>query len=130
MAAGRPSKRQCLTPNDWESRVLGSGDYKEVLPEHVVVNRHSEVFDLFHVNAAVILRLLDCRRAKQDIDNWRPCSVAVAAQMFGSGKTTLGRNFIKQLENSEFVELWKGKGLSDVWKHELTLAQRATLVVT
>ncbi|CAE7249309.1 unnamed protein product [Symbiodinium sp. CCMP2592] len=33
-----------------------------------------------------------------DIDDWRLCSVAVAAQMFGSGKTTLGRNFITQLK--------------------------------
>ncbi|CAE7320567.1 unnamed protein product [Symbiodinium sp. CCMP2592] len=48
----RPEKRQRLTPNDWESKILGSGDYSEVLPHNEVpfVNRHSELFDLFHVN--------------------------------------------------------------------------------
>ena len=74
MAEERPEKRLRLTPNDWESKVLGSGEYKEVLPDNNVpfVNRHSELFDLFHVNAAVILKLLDCRRTKENIDNWRP----------------------------------------------------------
>ena len=100
IAGERPEKRQRLTSNDCESKVLGSGDYSEVLPHNEVpfVNRHSELFDLFHVNAAVSLKLLDCRRKEVSIDDWRPCSVAVAAQMFGSGKTTLGRNFIKQLQ--------------------------------
>ena len=62
------------------------------------MNRHSELFDLFHANAAVILKLLDRRARKKHIDNWRPCSVAVAAQMFGSGKTTLGRNLYQAAE--------------------------------
>ena len=103
MGEERPEKRQRLTHDDWESKVLGSGDYTKVLPHNEVpfVNRHGELFDLFYVNAAVILKLLDCRREKNDIDDWRPCSVAVAAQMFGSGKTTLGRNFIKQLKDEE-----------------------------
>ena len=104
MAEEHPEKRQRLTPgDDWKSKVLGSGNYSGVLPHDKVpfVNRHSEVFDLFHVNAAVILKLLDCRRKEVSIDDWRPCSVAVAAQMFGSGKTTLGRNFIKQLKDQE-----------------------------
>ena len=59
MAEKRPEKRQCLTSDDWESKVLGSGDYKEVLPDNNVpfLNRHSDLFDLFHVNAAVILKL-------------------------------------------------------------------------
>ena len=30
----RPEKRQRLTPNDWESKVLGSGDYSRVLPHN------------------------------------------------------------------------------------------------
>ena len=104
MAEEHPEKRQRLTPgDDWKSKVLGSGNYSGVLPHDKVpfVNRHSEVFDLFHVNAAVILKLLDCRRKEVSIDDWRPCSVAVAAQMFGSGKTTLGRNFIKQLKDGK-----------------------------
>ena len=65
------------------------------------MNRRSEIFDLFQVNAAVILKLLDCRCKKGSIRDWRPCSVAVAAQMFGSGKTTLGDNFINQLKDNE-----------------------------
>ena len=31
----RPEKRQRLTPNDWESKVLGSGDYR-VLSDNTV----------------------------------------------------------------------------------------------
>ena len=125
----RAEKRQRLTPNDWESKVLGSGDYSEVLPHNEVpfVNRHSELFDLFHVNAAVILKLLDCRRKEVSIDDWRPCSVAVAAQMFGSGKTTLGRNFITQLKDSGFQQFYEKKKLGAAWQQELTQAQSATM---
>ena len=35
MAEERPEKRQRLTPNDWESKVLGSGEYI-VLPDNTV----------------------------------------------------------------------------------------------
>ena len=93
MAADPPAKRQrCTATGDWVSKVLDSGDYSKVFPHNkmLFVNRHSEVFDLFHVNAAVILKLLSCRRDKEDIDDRRPCSVAAVSQMFGSGKTTLG----------------------------------------
>ena len=130
MADVPPQKRQRMTTaGDWESKVLGSGDYSGVLPHDQVpfVNRHSEVFDLFHANAAVMLKLLACRCKKVDIDDWRPCSVAVAAQMFGSGKTTLGRNFIKQLKNKEtkaFI-LSKVTGNGNDWKEELARAQSA-----
>ena len=118
MAEERPEKRQRLTSNDWASKVLGSGDYSKVLPHNEVpfVNRHSELFDLFHVNAAVILKLLDCRRKEVSIDDWRPCSVAVAAQMFGSGKTTLGRNFIKQLKDQETNNFIQEKLTGDDWR--------------
>ena len=56
-----------------------------VLPYDQVpfVNRRNKVFDLFHVNAAIILKLLACCRNKANIDDWQPYSVAVAAQMFG-----------------------------------------------
>ena len=77
------------------------------------------------MNAAVILKLLDCRRDKEDIDDWRPCSVAVAAQMFGSGKTTLGRNFINQLNNENTKGFIQKKLTGDGWRDKLTLAQRA-----
>ena len=89
------------------------------------MNRRSEIFDLFQVNAAVILKLLDCRRRKVSIDDWRPCSVAVAAQMFGSGKTTLGRNFIKQLKDEETKAFILRELTGDAWKEELTRAQSA-----
>ena len=123
----RAEKRQRLTPNDWESKVLGSGDYSEVLPHNEVpfVNRHSELFDLFHVNAAVILKLLDCRRKKVSICDWRPCSVAVAAQMFGSGKTTFGDNFIKQLNDEKTKAFILQKLTGDDWRDELRRAQSA-----
>ena len=130
MVADPPAKRQrCTATGDWESKVLDSGDYSGVLPDEEVpfVNRHSEVFDLFHTNAAVILKLLHCRARKKDIDNWRPCRVAVAAQMFGSGKTRFGRNFIKQLKDSEFLRFCEGQELGAAWQHELTQAQSATV---
>ena len=123
----RAKKRQRLTGNDWEAKVLGVGDYSKFLPDNKVpfVNRHNELCDLFHVNAAVILKLLECRRDKEGIDNWRPCSVAMAAQMFGSGKTTLGRNFIKQLKDQETNNFIQEKLTGDDWRDELTRAQRA-----
>ena len=127
MGEERPEKRQRLTHDDWESKVLGSGDYTKVLPHNEVpfVNRHGELFDLFYVNAAVILKLLDCRRENNDIDDWRPCSVAVAAQMFGSGKTTLGRNFIKQLTDPATNKFIQEKLTGDDWKKELERARSA-----
>ena len=127
MGEESPEKRQRLTHDDWESKVLGSGDYTKVLPHSEVpfVNRHGELFDLFYVNAAVILKLLDCRRENNDIDDWRPCSVAVAAQMFGSGKTTLGRNFIKQLTDPATNKFIQEKLTGDDWKNELARARSA-----
>ena len=127
MGEERPEKRQRLTHDDWESKVLGSGDYTKVLPHNEVpfVNRHGELFDLFYVNAAVILKLLDCRRKEVGIRDWRPCSVAVAAQMFGSGKTTLGDNFIKQLKEQETNNFIQEKLTGDDWRDELTRAQSA-----
>ena len=127
MGEESPEKRQRLTHDDWESRVLGSGEYSGVLPDDQVpfVNRYCELFDLFHANAAVILKLLDCRGREKHIDNWRPCSVAVAAQMFGSGKTTLGRNFIKQLTDPETNKFIQEKLTGDDWKKELARARSA-----
>ena len=127
---GEPANkiRRLDTGGDWEAKILGVGDYfRAVLPHDQVpfVNRHSEVFDLFHVNAAVIIRLLECRRRNVNIDDWRPCSVAVAAQMFGSGKTTLGRNFIKQLNDPTFNKILQAKRMADDWNHELERAKNA-----
>ena len=127
---GGKHNRQRLDPTttgDWESKVLGSGSYSGVLPHDQVpfVNRRSEIFDLFQVNAAVILKLLDCRRKEVGIRDWRPCSVAVAAQMFGSGKTTLGDNFIKQLKEQETNNFIQEKLTGDDWRDELTRAQSA-----
>ena len=127
---GGKHNRQRLDPTttgDWESKVLGSGSYSGVLPHDQVpfVNRRSEIFDLFQVNAAVILKLLDCRCKEVHIRDWRPCGVAVAAQMFGSGKTTLGDNFIKQLKDEETKAFILGKLTGDDWKKELMRAQSA-----
>ena len=127
---GEPANkiRRLDTGGDWEAKILGAGEYfRAVLPHDKVpfVNRHSEVFDLFHVNAAVIIRLLECRRRNANIDDWRPCSVAVAAQMFGSGKTTLGRNFIKQLNDPTFNKIFQAKRMPDDWNHELGRAKNA-----
>ena len=127
---GEPANkiRRLDTGGDWEAKILGAGEYfRAVLPHDKVpfVNRHSEVFDLFHVNAAVIIRLLECRRRNANIDDWRPCSVAVAAQMFGSGKTTLGRNFIKQLNDPTFNKIFQAKRMADDWNHELGRAKNA-----
>ena len=108
--------------SDWEAKILGVGDYFPAVP---FVNRHSEIFDLFHVNAAVIIRLLECRRRNANIDDWRPCSVAVAAQMFGSGKTPLGRNFVKQLNDPTFKKILQAKRMADDWNHELERAKKA-----
>ncbi|CAE7900861.1 unnamed protein product, partial [Symbiodinium necroappetens] len=38
----------------------------------------------------------------------------------------LGRNFINQLKDSEFLKFWTGKRLGPSWQHELTQAQQAT----
>ena len=122
------NKIRCLdTGADWSRRVLASSPYAEVLPDWSVsfVNRHEEIYDLFEVNADVILQLLRPRAQSVEIDNWRSYSVTVAAQMFGSGKTTLGRNFIKQLNDSTFNKFFHAKRMADDWKHELERAKNA-----
>eukprot|EP00434_Breviolum_minutum_P036636 symbB.v1.2.032469.t1/scaffold3898.1/size48671/1 len=103
--------RRLNTGEDWNRKLLASGPYAEVVPDGSVpfVNRHDEIFDLFEANADVILRLQRARAESLQIDNWRPCRVAIAAQMFGSGKTTLGRNFIQQLKDSEYEKFAKEK---------------------
>ena len=110
---GEPANkiRRLDTGGDWNRKVLASGPYAEVLPDSSVpfVNRHEEIYDLFEANADVILQLLRARAQSVEIDNWRPCRVAIAVQMFGSGKTTLGRNFIKQLKDSEYEKFAEGK---------------------
>ena len=132
--SGAPNKaelqkmiRRLDTGADWSRRVLASGPYAEVLPDWSVpfVNRHEEIYDLFEANADVILQLLRARAQSVEIDNWRPCSVAVAAQMFGSGKTTLGRNFIKQLNDPTFNKILQAKRMADDWNHELERAKKA-----
>ena len=45
--------------------------------------------------------------------------------MFGSGKTTLGRNFTKQLNDEKTKAFILQKLTGDDWRHELTEAQRA-----
>ena len=126
---GEPANkiRRLDTGGDWSRRVLASGLYAEVLPDCSVpfVNRHEEIYDLFEANADVILKLLRARAQSAQIDNWRPCSVAVAAQMFGSGKTTLGRNFIKQLNDPTFNKILQAKRMADDWNHELERAKNA-----
>ena len=126
---GEPANkiRRLDTGGDWSRRVLASGPYAEVLPDCSVpfVNRHEEIYDLFEANADVILKLLRARAQSVEIDNWRPCNVAVAAQMFGSGKTTLGRNFIKQLNDPIFKKFLHAKRMADDWKHELERAKNA-----
>ncbi|CAJ1403875.1 unnamed protein product [Effrenium voratum] len=103
--------RRLNTGEDWNRKLLASGPYAAVVPDGSVpfVNRHEEMFDLFEANADVILRLQRARAESLQIDNWRPCRVAIAAQMFGSGKTTLGRNFIQQLKDSEYEKFAKEK---------------------
>ena len=126
---GEPANkiRRLDTGGDWSRRVLASSPYAEVLPDWSVpfVNRHEEIYDLFEANADVILQLLRARAQSVEIDNWRPCSVAVAAQMFGSGKTTLGRNFIKQLNDPTFNKIFQAKRMPDDWNHELGRAKNA-----
>lgn len=103
--------RRLDTGGDWNRKVLASGPYAEVVPHCSVpfVNRHEEIFDLFEANADVILQLQRARAQIEFIDDWRPCRVAIAAQIFGSGKTTLGRNFIQQLKDSEYEKFAKEK---------------------
>ena len=128
MAEVPSAKRQRLTHNKWEDIVLDDGTD---LPSHQLpfVNRQREIFELFHVNAKVIRFLLQSRlRRESSIGDWRPCSLAVAAQMFGSGKTALGRNFTRQLKEPVIEPMLENEvdaGTLDEWKEELKLARQA-----
>lgn len=110
-----PAKRQRLGTADceWNYKILAHGQYRHtVLPDEEIpfVNRYNEVYDLLLVNADALIELLRCREQKQtNISTWRPFHVAVAAQMFGNGKTALGRNFIRQLSDTGFETFAKEK---------------------
>ena len=70
------------------------------------VNRLREIFQLLCANIDAILAL-----QAGEVDDFRPLKVSFSAQMFGSGKTTLGRNFMSQIQSDSF-EQYARKALS------------------
>ena len=84
---------------DWDNKILAAGDYSDILPDKSMpfVNRQYELFQLLCENIDAILMLLD-----GPVENFRPLRVCFSAQMFGAGKTTLGKNFLSQIKSKAF----------------------------
>ena len=84
---------------DWDNKILAAGNYSDILPEKSMpfVNRQYELFQLLCENIDAILMLLD-----GEVENFRPLRVCFSAQMFGAGKTTLGKNFLSQIKSKAF----------------------------
>lgn len=93
---GAPTAKAARFDSDWEDKILAQGQYRSTLPDRAMpfVNRHSEVFQLLEANFRAVLEL-----SSRMVKDFRGLKVCFAAQMFGSGKTTLGENFVKQLSD-------------------------------
>ena len=92
------------------------------------VNRYDEVFELLQANIGAHLALMNGRV----VVNYRSMDVCFGAQMFGSGKTTLGENFIAALNDSNVASHFETR-LSDsnpdyvrLFHREWALAKEAT----
>ena len=94
---------------DWNKKILATGDYSSILPDKSMpfVNRQYELFQLLCENIDAILMLLD-----GPVKNFRRLNVCFSAQMFGAGKTTLGDNFLSQI-NSEAFEVYAREMISN-----------------
>ena len=99
---------------DWEDKILATGDYSSVLPPDAMpfVNRQYELFQLLRENIDAILMLLD-----GEVTDFRRLRVCFSAQMFGAGKTTLGKNFLSQI-NSEAFEVYAHEMISNRSQNE------------
>ena len=86
---------------DWNKKILATGDYSSILPDKSMpfVNRQYELFQLLCENIDAILMLLD-----GPVKNFRRLNVCFSAQMFGAGKTTLGDNFLSQINSEDFED--------------------------
>ena len=86
---------------DWNKKILATGDYSSILPDKSMpfVNRQYELFQLLCENIDAILMLLD-----GPVENFRRLNVCFSAQMFGAGKTTLGKNFLSQINSEDFED--------------------------
>ena len=81
-------------------RLLFSG-----LWESNFYNRDQELFALFFNNAFNFFILTN----SQDLDNHKVLKLCVAAQMYGSGKSKLGSNFVSRLQDPELRQIFIDK---------------------
>lgn len=62
------------------------------------VNREREIVELALINADFILTTKRCITKGLQVTNWRKHLFVFAAQMYGAGKTRIGREFLKQVQ--------------------------------
>jgi hypothetical protein len=85
--------------------IYASGPYNKTLPTDCMpfVNRYHEVFDLLRVNVDNCSNIL----VMKDIDDYRTLKLPICGQMFGSGKTTIAKNWIRKLSDPRAVNYIK-----------------------
>ncbi|CAE7372202.1 unnamed protein product [Symbiodinium microadriaticum] len=90
---GPPTK---ICKRDWEDLILAKGSYENTLPDDAMpfVNRTTELFAIIEENIKAIRQL----NIPTNLTDYRKMKVCFAAQMFGAGKTMLGRNLVPQLK--------------------------------
>lgn len=95
-ASDGPAK---IPKRDWEDRILATGSYVNTLPDSAMpfVNRKTELFAILQENIKAIQQLSSSTK----LTDYRKMKVCFAAQMFGAGKTMLGRNLVTQLEKAD-----------------------------
>ncbi|CAE7828132.1 unnamed protein product [Symbiodinium sp. CCMP2592] len=90
---GPPTK---ICKRDWEDFILARGSYENTLPDDAMpfLNRTTELFVIIEENIKAIRQL----NISTNLTDYRKMKVCFAAQMFGAGKTMLGRNLVPQLK--------------------------------
>ena len=86
---GPPTK---ICKRDWENLILARGSYN-TLPDDAM-HRTTELFAIIEENIEAIRQL----NISTNLTDYRKMKVCFAAQMFGTGKTMLGRNLVPQLK--------------------------------
>ena len=96
------------------------------------VNRFDEVFELLQANIGVTLALTK----GHDVTDYRAMRVCFGAQMFGSGKTTLGKNFVSALSDHKVMshiekrlsEMQDSPEYVERFRREWDLAKQASML--
>jgi hypothetical protein len=71
------------------------------------VNRHEELWQMFHVNAGNFVKIFG--HDSLSIDNFRRYNLLFCVQYFGAGKTTLGKVFPDKVKEDDVMATFNAK---------------------